>query len=303
MHRSLIALLAAAFAGCSTPTVSSGPLPCSQQADRTPGGIDDIAILKHLRIKGEELIRAGRTKDIKGLYEQARGRKTCSLRLPNAPVPCKSPVEVYQKRKRSVLVVGGLYKCGKCDNLHVSGSTGFVLTREGHFISNVHTIDKDREKVDMVVMTDDRRVFPVVEVMAANAGADVSILRFEIPKGEKPPEPVPLGTLPQVGADVSIIHHPTSNHYLFTTGVVSRYVQRLSKGVKVNRMMVSADFAKGSSGAPVFDAAGSVVGIVVSTRSVYYTQSKDGDQKNLQMVLRFCATSNDIRALLGKKTF
>jgi S1-C subfamily serine protease len=59
-------------------------------------------------------------------------------------------------------------------------------------------------------------------------------------------------------------------------------------------MAITADYAKGSSGAPVLDDTGSVVGIVSATNSIYYTPP----QKNLQMVIKSCIPVDAIWKLL-----
>jgi hypothetical protein len=53
-------------------------------------------------------------------------------------------------------------------------------------------------------------------------------------------------------------------------------------------MQVTCDYAKGSSGAAILDLCGNVVGLVSSTRSIYYNTDKDGDPQNFQMVRRHC---------------
>ena len=65
-------------------------------------------------------------------------------------------------------------------------------------------------------------------------------------------------------------------------------------------MSVTADFARGSSGAPIFDGLGNVVGMVASTISVYY-DDEDGRQKNLQMVLKNCVPARCILDLIDQR--
>ena len=63
------------------------------------------------------------------------------------------------------------------------------------------------------------------------------------------------------------------------------------------RVSITADFAKGSSGAGIFNDAGNLTAIVTSTRSIYYSKD-DWDAKNLQMVIKDCVPAESIRALV-----
>jgi S1-C subfamily serine protease len=62
-------------------------------------------------------------------------------------------------------------------------------------------------------------------------------------------------------------------------------------------MAITADYAKGSSGGPVLNARGEVVGMVSSTNSIYYTREK-GQNQNLQMVIKSCVPVGAISKLL-----
>jgi len=51
-------------------------------------------------------------------------------------------------------------------------------------------------------------------------------------------------------------------------------------------MSITADFAKGSSGCPVLDEHGTVIGIVNNTESIYYDDDGHRKQLDLQMVVK-----------------
>jgi S1-C subfamily serine protease len=63
---------------------------------------------------------------------------------------------------------------------------------------------------------------------------------------------------------------------------------------------VTADYAKGSSGGPVVNEAGKVVGMVSNTQSIYYgPRGKDGDQQGpLQMVVKNCVPVKAVRVMI-----
>ena len=87
--------------------------------------------------------------------------------------------------------------------------------------------------------------------------------------------------------------------YTLTAGMLSRRFLRPVHGKKVPALSITADYARGSSGAPVMDAAGAVVGMVATTHSVYYKREK-GIDKNLQMVIRNCEPARAILDRIGK---
>ena len=78
--------------------------------------------------------------------------------------------------------------------------------------------------------------------------------------------------------------------------MVSRYNAFRENNRNVRRMSITADYAKGSSGAPVLNNNGEVIGVVSSTNSIYYNKVK-GREENLQMVVKNCIPINALRRL------
>jgi S1-C subfamily serine protease len=86
---------------------------------------------------------------------------------------------------------------------------------------------------------------------------------------------------------VTVISHPSSNFFSLTQGCISRYWAATSYGELTVRMSVTADFADGSSGGPMFNSRGAVTGLVSGTDAF-------GDQ----MVRRSAAPADAIRRLV-----
>lgn len=127
------------------------------------------------------------------------------------------------------------------------------------------------------------------------ADADVAILQAE----GKGFTALPLSTNAPAGMPVRVISHPDHNFYTLSEGVVSRqFVNSRRRGMEpVTMLAITADFAKGSSGGPVFDDTGAVIGIVTSTVSTYY-DTNNGRRDNLQMVFKHCIPSGYLLELV-----
>jgi S1-C subfamily serine protease len=143
-------------------------------------------------------------------------------------------------------------------------------------------------------MTSDRHVFPVQSVLAANRANDLAILKIDAQ--DLPTLPVARTPAP-VGTNVGVMSHPNGQFYFYTSGVVSRYMRMRSAGRMVDAVAITADFARGSSGAPVLNDQGQVVAIVKSTDSVYYHESRT-EQRDLQMVFKRCIPVKNLLQLI-----
>ncbi len=217
------------------------------------------------------------------------------------------PAEIYQNHIDATLMFGSVYKCGRCDHWHTGATaSAWVLDTDGIIVSNYHVVDGDDADKHFGVATRDGEVFPVVEVLAANKDADVSVLRVDTGK-MKFKSALQLGAQPDIGKDVVVLSNPKRRFFSLTKGYVSRYFMKPinRKGAKIPQMTITADYAVGSSGGPVLDLAGNVVGMVRSTQTVLAggkDKAKDHPEGMVQMVFKDCVPVAAIRALLDEST-
>lgn len=280
-----LVLVAAVLAGCA-PTRAADPR-------GEPVLIDDKGLSNRLLRISEQLVKDGKVTPLAELRAQL-GRRACTLDLGAAPTRRMTPDRIYATYRPSVLVLAGVFKCGKCTRWHATTMVGFLITGSGALVTNYHAVDNAKH-VTLVAMTHDGRVLPVKEILAASKDDDVAILQLDAAGLRF--RPVALSTSAPAGAPVSVISHPAKRFYTLTRGVVSRYFGHKTRGKMIPRMHITADFARGSSGGPVFNEYGAVVGLVKSTTSIYYDAS-EGKKGNLQMVFKECVPASQVLQLI-----
>ena len=242
----------------------------------------------------EELLEGNQSVRLADLKRQLT-QKNSKVVLGEIPIHSVSPNKLYDQVSKSVLVMGRLYNCGKCSKWHTSMASAFAIGQDGIIVTNHHVLEKDEGEI-LGAMDAEGRVYGVERVLAANHEDDLAILKLRDAKLI----PMALAKPANVGADVWVISHPNRKLYTMTKGMVSRYQMILKNGQKPGRRMsITADYAKGSSGAPVFNRKGQVVGVVSSTSSIYYSV-ENGKKENLQMVVKNCIPVESIHELIQK---
>ncbi|MEC7801760.1 MAG: serine protease [Verrucomicrobiota bacterium] len=222
-------------------------------------------------------------------------QKHSKVVLGEIPIHSVSPNKLYDQVSKSVLVMGRLYNCGKCSKWHTSMASAFAIGQDGIIVTNHHVLEKDEGEI-LGAMDAEGTVYGVEKVLAANQEDDLAILKLR----DANLIPMAIGKPARVGADVWVISHPNRKLYTMTRGMVSRYNMIMDNNRKHGRRMsITADYAKGSSGAPVFNRKGQVVGVVSSTSSIYYSV-ENGKKENLQMVVKNCIPVESIHELIQK---
>jgi serine protease Do len=141
--------------------------------------------------------------------------------------------------------------------------TGFVVWGDGRIATNLHVIASGRSAT---VVLPDGREFHDVAVMAADAERDLAVIRV----GVTGLPPLRLGDSRKVkaGEAVVAIGHPLGLGNTVSNGLISA-VREL--GPQLTLLQISAPIAPGSSGGPLFNDRGEVIGIA----TLYATEGQN----------------------------
>jgi serine protease Do len=256
-------------------------------------------------------------KDKKCLAPDVVTRKvSISRRTKLSPVAPRTapltPEEVYEKALPGVFVMGSVRpdeksKTGFADGVFASA---WVLAADGILVTNWHVFDK--LKSDHFGACDHTgKVYPLTDILAVDKTADVAVVKV----AAEGLTPLPLASAPaKVGAWVGVLSHPGNQLFTFTQGTVTRYCRNQTDDKKTERWMnVSADYAGGSSGGPVLDRFGNVVGMATLTTNIDFAdEDEDGKPKpdkekakkdepppsTLQMVVKSTVPATVMRTLI-----
>ena len=270
--------------------------------------VDDDAFGDKITEASAKLLRHHKLTSVRTLREQVRA-KDFSLKAASASHQKIAMPDLYERLRQSTLAVGSYYKCPDCGQWHFSSSTGFVVG-EGGIISTcchvVQTEDPGVEESYLVAADSNGRVFPVQSVLAADTEADTCFLKIDAPDLK----PLPLRTGVRPGEQVFCLSHPGGYFFMFSQGIVARVNSRrdplLDDHGQTNGLLsrpilclnITAEFAPGSSGAPVVDDEGNVVGQVASIADAGEREVADTNAPaSPSVAVRFCTASEEILRL------
>jgi hypothetical protein len=162
----------------------------------------------------------------------------------------------------------------------VGVGTGFFVTEQGRVATNLHVISGGGA---LTVRLSDGTVFDVQRVVAVDADKDLAVIEIDAPT--KMPT-VPLGDSDGVvpGDAVVAIGNPMRLDFTVSDGLISS-VRAIEDGVI---LQISAPISQGSSGGPLFNQYGQVIGVA--------TMVYNGGQN-----LNFGVPINDLRPLVEHK--
>jgi S1-C subfamily serine protease len=242
-----------------SPQPASAPLPRFQ-----PWFVDDERFYQQFIERLSALAEKGECLPTEQLRQQwQRGGK---IAVPGLLTPTAEHLraeEVYQRAVPAVFVLGSVYKNEEGEWTDGMYATAWALSAEGILVTNWHVFSDLHDGEVFAAADHQGRVYPLREILAGDKTTDVAILR--IAARQLTPLPLSRDYAP-VGSWVGVLGHPGDNFYVFTTGTVTRYsTNRNEEGQREHWMGLTAEFAGGSSGSPVLDARGAVVGMAALT--------------------------------------
>jgi 2-alkenal reductase len=182
-----------------------------------------------------------------------------------APATAFDPAAIYAARAPGVVTIYA--------NLGADGSSqgsGFVVDENGVVLTNAHVITNVTQSRTVrgasavyVEFSDGDRA--KADIVGWDLFSDVGVLR--VATSDHALDPVPLGNSSTVvvGQPVAAIGSPFGQQSSLSVGVVSatgRSIDSLTSGFAVaNAIQIDAPINRGSSGGPLFDASGRVIGI------------------------------------------
>ena len=136
--------------------------------------------------------------------------------------------------------------------------TGFFINSRGYIVTNYHVIYGADQAV---VRTQAGRRYPVKRIVAENRESDLVLITADIPMQEISPIEV-SGKMPEVGEKIYAIGHPMGLEKTVSEGIVSAIRKMPNLG---DIIQITAAISPGSSGGPVFNSSGVVIGVARAT--------------------------------------
>ncbi len=159
---------------------------------------------------------------------------------------------VFAKAKDSVVVVVGMNAYNKPEKF----GSGFIVGDGRLVVTNYHVVDGAS---GIKIKTGDGTIMDVDEIRAVDRTHDLALL--EVSRRGPALELAP--GLPAVGQDIVAIGNPVGLERTLSTGVVSgiRKFDPFGRGTRIQVYQITAPISRGSSGGPVLDDQGRVLGV------------------------------------------
>ena len=102
--------------------------------------------------------------------KKSRSRQVSIPAIPSKTSP-ETPASLYRQCAPSVVSIGSIFQCGKCEEWHSGAASGWIASPDGLIVTNAHLFENGKDD-PIGVMTLDGEIFAVKEIVAA----DVSVV-------------------------------------------------------------------------------------------------------------------------------
>jgi S1-C subfamily serine protease len=196
----------------------------------------------------------------------------CSLIFDVAPIQAqttgltddeRNTIEVFRRASRGVVHINARSAVESRFEKHVwesSTGTGIVLDEEGRILTAFHVI-ADKNEID-VILSNGRRLS--ARLVGTAPRLDIALLQVDASEDELFPLPLGNSRALEVGQKVIAIGNPIGLHNTLTVGVVSALQRSVGDtAIELEDALIQTDAAinPGSSGGPLLNSVGEVVGI------------------------------------------
>ena len=182
-----------------------------------------------------------------------------------------SPADIYEMATKQVVGIRTEITMtnffGMTSSGAVSGS-GFIISDDGYVLTNYHVVkEADKGKLDVQVLTYDGTAYNAT-IVGTEASNDVAVLKIDA-EGLSAAK-FGNSDVIRVGDTVYAVGNPLGElEFSMSTGHVSAKdrVITTQENESINMFQIDAAVNEGNSGGPVYDAGGSVIGIVTAKYS------------------------------------
>jgi hypothetical protein len=151
--------------------------------------------------------------------------------------------------------------------------TGFFIREDGVLVTNLHVVE---DATSVTIEVESGEIYDNVYVLSADERRDLIIL--QIPLSSAPTLKIGDDREAEVGDSVFVIGNPLGFKGTFSDGLIS--AKRVEEGVSY--LQITAPISEGSSGGPVINENGQVIGISTLTMA-------EGQNLNLAVPARYAA--------------
>ncbi len=182
--------------------------------------------------------------------------------------------DIYQRVSPSVVNIEAVASAAEGGGRSTRRGSGFVYDRAGHIITNAHLVSE----ADSLRVTLRNAYVLAAKLVGADGYSDLAVLRIEAAPDRL--EPVRIGESAgvQVGQRAIAIGNPFGLNSSMTAGIISGLGRTLPSAELINVVemagfnnpsiiQIDAAIHPGSSGGPLLDSQGRVIGITTAIRS------------------------------------